>query len=124
MRTISRSRDDGKGDREKIESAQLNLAKWLEEGLAEYFSTSRIAANHLALGRIDPNTYPVWWIDEIATTPDLETNLVNGLFFSGLMGVTGFGYQVPDITDHMTPVTCPLALNQTSLLRTLSFEQF
>jgi len=60
------------------EVAQLNLAKWLEEGLATYFSTSRIQSNHLALGRIDPKTYPVWWMDEIATAPDLSANLTNG----------------------------------------------
>ncbi|HEU5125709.1 MAG TPA: hypothetical protein VFW05_16780 [Verrucomicrobiae bacterium] len=60
------------------EVAHLDLAKWLEEGLAEYFSTSRIQNGELIPGRIDPNTYPVWWIDEIATTPNLETNVVNG----------------------------------------------
>jgi hypothetical protein len=60
------------------EVAHLNLVKWLEEGLAEYFSTSRIQQERLAVGRIDPNTYPVWWIDEIATAPELNTNLTNG----------------------------------------------
>jgi len=59
------------------EVAHLKLAKWLEEGLAEYFSTSRIKNGELIPGRIDPNTYPVWWIDEIAITPDLKTNLAN-----------------------------------------------
>lgn len=59
------------------EVAHLKLAKWLEEGLAEYFSTSRIKNGELIPGRIDPNTYPVWWIDEIAITPDLQTNLAN-----------------------------------------------
>ena len=60
------------------EAAHLNLAKWLDEGLAEYFSTSRLGTNGLALGRIDPNTYPVWWIDDLATSNDLEENLRNG----------------------------------------------
>jgi len=60
------------------EVAHLKLAKWLEEGLAEYFSTSRLTANELAVGRIDPNTYPVWWIDEIATSADLAENIRNG----------------------------------------------
>ena len=60
------------------EVAHLNLAKWLEEGIAEYFSASRIETNRLALGRIDPNTYPIWWIDEIATAPQLDANLKNG----------------------------------------------
>ena len=60
------------------EVAHLKLAKWLDEGLAEYFSTSRLASHALALGKIDPNTYPVWWIDEIATSPDLSENIRNG----------------------------------------------
>jgi hypothetical protein len=42
------------------EVAHLKLAKWLEEGLAEYFSTSRFTADELSVGRIDLNTYPVW----------------------------------------------------------------
>jgi hypothetical protein len=60
------------------EVAQLTLEKWLEEGLAEYFSTSRIRDNQLMVGRIDPNTYPVWWIDEIAISDSLEENIRNG----------------------------------------------
>ena len=60
------------------EVAHLHLEKWLEEGLAEYFSTSRCISNRLALGRVDPNTYPVWWIEELATSPDLAENIKNG----------------------------------------------
>jgi hypothetical protein len=60
------------------EVARLKLGKWLEEGLAEYFSTGRLTANALDLGQIDVNTYPVWWLDELAVTPDLQTNLSNG----------------------------------------------
>ena len=60
------------------EVAHLELEKWLDEGLAEYFSTSRFISNRLALGRIDVNTYPVWWIEEIATSPDLAENIRNG----------------------------------------------
>jgi Protein of unknown function (DUF1570) len=60
------------------EVAHLSLEHWLEEGLAEYFSTSRLTPDGLAVGRIDPNAYPVWWIDDIATSPDLAENLRNG----------------------------------------------
>ena len=59
------------------EVAQLKLEKWLEEGLATYFSTSPLESNELAVGRIDLNTYPVWWIDDLATRPDLSENLRN-----------------------------------------------
>jgi hypothetical protein len=60
------------------EVAHLKLEKWLEEGLAEYFSTSRLTSNGLALGQIDRNTYPVWWIDDLASSPDLTENIRNG----------------------------------------------
>ena len=60
------------------ELAHLKLEKWLEEGLAEYFSTSRLSLYALTLGRIDRNTYPVWWIDDIASQSDLSENLRNG----------------------------------------------
>ncbi len=59
------------------EAAQLKLQKWLEEGLADYFASSRIRSNALALGEVDINTYPVWWIDELATSADLQENIRN-----------------------------------------------
>ncbi len=60
------------------EVAHLQLAQWLEEGLAQYYSASRLTASELKVGRVDLNTYPVWWIDEIATSAELEENLRNG----------------------------------------------
>jgi hypothetical protein len=60
------------------EVAHIEPVKWLEEGLAEYFSTCRFTRGKLALGQIDSNTYPVWWIETMATTPNLATNLQNG----------------------------------------------
>jgi hypothetical protein len=60
------------------EVARLHLEKWLDEGLAEYFSTSQLQEKQLMVGRIDPNTYPVWWIDELATSPTVEENIRNG----------------------------------------------
>jgi hypothetical protein len=60
------------------EVAQLNLAKWLDEGLADYFATSRIHGGKLIVGTIDPQTYPVWWIDDMATTTNLQTCVENG----------------------------------------------
>lgn len=60
------------------EVAHLELAKWLSEGIAEYFSTSRITNDRLDLGRIDRDTYPVWWIEEMATSTNLAENIRNG----------------------------------------------
>lgn len=60
------------------EVAHLRLAKWLEEGLAAYFATSRLTSTGIVLGAIDPDTYPVRQSDEIAEAPGLEENLGNG----------------------------------------------
>ncbi len=60
------------------EVGHLHLGKWLEEGLACYFSTSLLESNALRLGEIDSNTYPAWWLSEIATSPELSQNLTNG----------------------------------------------
>ena len=60
------------------EVAQLNLAKWLDEGLADYFATSRIRDGQLMVGTIDPQTYPVWWMDDMATVTTLQACVDNG----------------------------------------------
>jgi hypothetical protein len=60
------------------EVAHLELAKWLDEGLAEYLSTRKVREDRLLPGTIDPYTYPVWWKSQIATAPTLEENLKNG----------------------------------------------
>ncbi len=60
------------------EVAGIIPAKWLEEGLATYWSTSRMISNRFEPGHLDVDTYPVWWMDDLATSPDLQTNLRNG----------------------------------------------
>ena len=56
------------------EAARLSLPQWLEEGLACYVSTSRIVDNALHLGEIDTNTYPVWWLDSMELSGDLDAD--------------------------------------------------
>jgi hypothetical protein len=60
------------------EVARVKLSKWLEEGLATYWSTCRVLSNRFETAHLDVDTYPVWWFDDLATTPDLQTNLANG----------------------------------------------
>ena len=60
------------------EVAHLQLAQWLDEGLSEYFSTSRVTEDQLAVGQIDLNAYPVWWMDNLATSSNLTENIRNG----------------------------------------------
>ena len=73
------------------EVADLHLAQWLEEGLAEYFSTSRIQNGQLMLGRIDRNTYPVWWMDEMATGTNLQASIANGSVIPLRTVISGHG---------------------------------
>jgi len=80
------------------EVAHIDMVKWLDEGLADYFATSRLTAKELAVGRIDLNTYPVWWIDEIATSPDLAENLRNGSVIPLRAILTGHGG--PSMNQH------------------------
>lgn len=73
------------------EVGRLSLQPWLEEGLAEYFSTSRIVHGQLRPGTVDPNTYPVWWIELLATEPDLAANIRNGSVIPLRAIITGHG---------------------------------
>ena len=60
------------------EVARLDLAKWADEGLSEYFSTSFLRDGKLEVGKVDRNTYPVWWLDELSLSGKLEQDLKNG----------------------------------------------
>lgn len=73
------------------EVAGLDLPRWLEEGIADYFGASRIISNQLALGEVDTNTYPVWWLDALANSGDLATDRTNGSLISLQVIVDGQG---------------------------------
>lgn len=80
------------------EAACLSLPQWLDEGLACYVSTSRIADDALRLGEIDTNTYPVWWLDTMTLSGDLEADKRNGLVIPLRAILCGQGG--PDIDKH------------------------
>jgi Protein of unknown function (DUF1570) len=61
-----------------VEVAHFKLSKWLDEGLATYFSTSKIQNGLLVPGTIDPNTYPIWWLHDIELTNDVHHDLAMG----------------------------------------------
>jgi hypothetical protein len=61
------------------ELGRFPLEHWLSEGLACYFSSSRIsAAGTLDLRLIDLETYPSFWLYTIARTGDFEEDVDNG----------------------------------------------
>lgn len=45
---------------------------WLEEGIATYFGTSLIDDDKILLGKLDPATYPVWWMDKFKEYDSLD----------------------------------------------------
>ena len=73
------------------EVADLTLAKWLEEGIAEYFGCSRIVNGRMLPGEIDTNTYPVWWIDSLAVSGELAKDKANGSVIPLRIIVSGKG---------------------------------
>jgi hypothetical protein len=81
------------------EAAHLKLPKWIDEGLACYVSTSRIIDHSLALGQIDTNTYPVWWLDTMRTSGDLESDKRSVAVIPLRRIISGRGG--PDIDDHV-----------------------
>lgn len=61
-----------------LEWAHRRLPKWLNEGIATYFGTSRLSNGVLRPGDIDPNTYPTWWLPRVWLSGDLDRDLAEG----------------------------------------------
>ena len=80
------------------EIASLELTQWLDEGIAEYISTSRIIDNRIVLGQIDTNTYPTWWLSIMATSKNLAQDKQNLSFIPLPTIVSGRGG--PDMDEH------------------------
>jgi hypothetical protein len=81
------------------EAAHLDLPQWLDEGIACYISTSRIIDDALVLGKVDTNTYPVWWLDLIATSGDLDRDKAVRTIIPLRQIVSGRGG--PSIDEHV-----------------------
>ncbi|MEN9354573.1 MAG: hypothetical protein RL318_1898 [Fibrobacterota bacterium] len=80
------------------ERAQLDLPRWLNEGLACLFSTSRLDSSGLHLGAVDPESYPVWWLKEYRPVGNRIADLRNGKLQSLETIVRGGGV-VPESGD-------------------------
>lgn len=73
----------------------FDLPRWLEEGIATYFSTSRILSGEVRLGDPAPGSYPCWWIKPYSWTGDLAADKTSGRFIPLRALVTGEG--APDL---------------------------
>lgn len=57
------------------EESRLRLPRWANEGLACLFSTARQRKGDLILGSVDPETYPVWWLQKTPPTGDFAKDM-------------------------------------------------
>ena len=81
------------------EVAHLDLPRWLNEGIAEYFGTSTWRDGKLHLGEVDSNTYPVWWRGDMVFTGDIAADIQNERFIPLEILIKDRGG--PDIDEHV-----------------------
>lgn len=65
--------------------------RWIDEGLASYFSASRLAESGLQLGTIDANAYPIWWVGRFQLTGDAARDVAAETFIPIEVLLTGKG---------------------------------
>lgn len=78
------------------ERAQLQLPRWLNEGLACLFSVSRMDSAGLHLGSVDAAAYPVWWLKDYRPTGNRAADLRSGKLQSLEVIVRGGGVEPED----------------------------
>jgi hypothetical protein len=80
------------------EWAHLRLPRWISEGVASYFGTSRIENGVLRVGETAPNTYPAWWLPQLWLSGNLEDDLAHGRLIPLRALITDTG---PDINQNV-----------------------
>jgi len=81
------------------ETAHFRKYKWVDEGLATYFGTSKIHQQKLLPGNIDANTYPIWWLSSLSFTGDLQSDISKGRIIPLRALISGSGG--PDINSNV-----------------------
>ncbi len=81
------------------EVAHLDLPRWLNEGIAEYFGTSTWRDGQLHLGEVDPNTYPVWCRGDMVFSGDIAADIRAERFIPLETLIKDHGG--PDIDEHV-----------------------
>ncbi len=80
------------------ELAHLNLPTWADEGLSDYLGSSLLRDSRLEVGHTDRNSYPIWWLDELQLSGDLNRDLTNGTLIPLRAILTGRGG--PSMNKH------------------------
>lgn len=73
--------------------------KWVDEGLATYFGTSRIERGRLLPGRIDPGAYPIWWLTNSGLTGSLDNDIEEGRWIPIRALITGI--DAPNVASNV-----------------------
>lgn len=81
------------------ELSQFKIPKWINEGLGTYFGTSKIENGVLHPGKIDGKAYPIWWLEELAPSGNLESDIASGKIIPLRTLITGKGG--PDINQYV-----------------------
>ncbi len=81
------------------EVAGFKKSKWIDEGLATYFGTSRIEDKGFIPGKIDPNTYPIWWLINSELTGSLDADIQSGGWIPIRALITG--ENAPNISSNV-----------------------
>lgn len=81
------------------EVAHFDTPKWINEGLATYFGTSKIKDGRLLPGDIDENTYPIWWLSSLDLGGKLQVDIGRGKIIPLRALITG--KDAPDINKNV-----------------------
>lgn len=81
------------------ELAHFKIPKWINEGVATYFGTSKIEHGELLPGKIDRNTYPIWWLSSLDLSGNLQADIDRGKIIPLRTLMSGRGG--PNINQHV-----------------------
>ncbi|TAN38503.1 MAG: hypothetical protein EPN25_13890 [Nitrospirae bacterium] len=80
------------------EVAHFKIPQWIDEGLADYFGSSKIEAGKLHPGQIAFDSYPLWWLPGLALTGNIGQDIKAGKIIPLTALISGSGG--PDVNRH------------------------
>ncbi|MGH8105194.1 MAG: hypothetical protein ACREO2_02675, partial [Arenimonas sp.] len=81
------------------ELSGFKIPKWINEGLATYFGSSRIENAVLLPGKVDDTAYPIWWLSSLPLSGNLQSDIDNGRIIPLRALISGKGG--PDINQNV-----------------------
>jgi len=80
------------------EVSHFKLLPWIDEGLATYFSASKIVSGKLLPGQIALDAYPIYWLSTLSLTGNISIDISKGKIIPLRSLIKGTGG--PDINRH------------------------